>query len=632
MSICHVISQSSTGVEPEEPLRFHHYKRSALALWSSCAIVAAELLEVMEVRSGGEECGETRSRTRGKREIRGYVSSTIIHIQRPLMMKWPNHSWHCRSNTSSKPHPPFHVMANHKIQIETALDLQSTPTELSYFEIWLWLPRVKCMKMEDEMLEAKNMVKSFRVSELQSLLSLMGHSKSGLKQDLLDRSLKLLWAEFSPQLMLHIRQLYESRFPKAPAAGCRSEEPSPPCPAPAQRQQGTVHLNGLPKHNRVPSPKPAATNEIKLVPLPFYQTLDTILPPMELMVEKPSVLQEGHFAFELSSSQVEQIRNCRELRPSIKSIQVVLRICYKDASRVQEDQYPPNIGVKVNSFSCHVPGYYPSNKVGVEPRRPCVPVDITSLLRLSTATNRILVSWGNFGKRYCVSLHLVRVFTAADLFAKLCVESAECCRERIQEKLRFDPENEVATTGLCVSLICPLVKMRLGVPCRVLTCAHLQCFDAMFFLQMNEKKPTWTCPVCDKPAPYEMLTIDGLLSEILKETQDVDEIEYLADGSWRPITEEKRERSSAPECPVLDISSTEANGHSPARSVAIQCGAKAPPAAAPSPAPLVIVDLTEDTLSEEEEGEITEETDDSQDDPPPRKGRWSHDKGPSTAC
>ncbi len=110
------------------------------------------------------------------------------------------------------------------------------------------------------------------------------------------------------------------------------------------------------------------------------------------------------------------------------------------------------------------------------------------------------------------------------------------CMYTVQDKLRFDPESEIATTGLRVSLICPvsvlffllcgllavelqmdlisvfsmqLVKMRLGVPCRVLTCAHLQCFDAVFFLQMNEKKPTWTCPVCDKPAPFELLTIDG---------------------------------------------------------------------------------------------------------------------------
>ena len=54
-----------------------------------------------------------------------------------------------------------------------------------------------------------------------------------------------------------------------------------------------------------------------------------------------------------------------------------------------------------------------------------------------------------------------------------------------------------------------LVKMRLSVPCRAETCAHLQCFDAVFYLQMNEKKPTWMCPVCDKPAPYDQLIIEG---------------------------------------------------------------------------------------------------------------------------
>lgn len=54
-----------------------------------------------------------------------------------------------------------------------------------------------------------------------------------------------------------------------------------------------------------------------------------------------------------------------------------------------------------------------------------------------------------------------------------------------------------------------LVKMRLSVPCRAETCAHLQCFDAVFYLQMNEKKPTWMCPVCDKPAAYDQLIIDG---------------------------------------------------------------------------------------------------------------------------
>lgn len=62
-----------------------------------------------------------------------------------------------------------------------------------------------------------------------------------------------------------------------------------------------------------------------------------------------------------------------------------------------------------------------------------------------------------------------------------------------------------------MSLTCPLGKMRMSTPCRASTCNHLQCFDAMTYLQMNERKPTWMCPVCDKSAIYDNLTIDGLV-------------------------------------------------------------------------------------------------------------------------
>ena len=61
----------------------------------------------------------------------------------------------------------------------------------------------------------------------------------------------------------------------------------------------------------------------------------------------------------------------------------------------------------------------------------------------------------------------------------------------------------------CLSPSSQLGKMRLTVPCRAVTCSHLQCFDAALYLQMNEKKPTWICPVCDKKAAYESLIIDG---------------------------------------------------------------------------------------------------------------------------
>ncbi|XP_061833902.1 E3 SUMO-protein ligase PIAS4-A isoform X1 [Nerophis lumbriciformis] len=487
----------------------------------------------------------------------------------------------------------------------------------------------------------QNMVKSFRVSDLQTLLASMGRSKSGLKQDLVGRALRLVQTEYSPELLKNVRQLYESRFPKTTGwLAARRPDGIPVSyssisSSPSATSQGIEYLNGI--------SKPMATPplEVKLVSLPFYQTLETLMHPTELISQTNGKLQDNQCIFELTPSQADQIRNAREIHPEMTSIQVVLRICYADSVGVQEDQYPPNIAVKVNQTYCHVPGYYPSNKPGVEPRRPCRPVNITPCLHPSSLTNRVTITWGNFGKRYSVAVYLVRMFTAADLFSqlKLCsVESAERCRERIQDKLRFDPESEIATTGLRVSLICPLVKMRIGVPCRVLTCAHLQCFDAVFFLQMNEKRPTWTCPVCDKPAPFELLIIDGLLSEILKEThEDIEEIEYLTDGSWRSLSDDKekeeRERSNTPEYSVLDTSVLETNGHSPAHSSASLTGKSGGAQDSGQPGG-VVVDLTLDSSSEEEGGGAggdSEDTEDSSESPASKRGRYNYDKDLVTA-
>ncbi|KAI2650376.1 E3 SUMO-protein ligase PIAS4-A [Labeo rohita] len=516
-----------------------------------------------------------------------------------------------RRHASSQTTPPTYgesaVLIGHRRRSSNAFSASHWPVAAFRFR----LSRGCCAKMAAELVEAMNMVKSFRVSDLQTLLASMGRSKSGLKQDLVGRALRLVQTEYSPELLKNVRQLYETRFPKASAwlAARRPESVPVNYPAlnssPRGTTQGTDYLNGIPKT----APPPAA--EVKLVPLPFYHNLETLLPPTELIAQNSEKLQESQCVFELTPSQVEQIRNSSELRPGMKSVQVVLRICYTDSIGVQEDQYPPNIAVKVNQSYCHVPGYYPSNKPGVEPRRPCRPVNITPWLHLSTVTNRVTITWGNFGK------------------------------------LRFDPESEIATTGLRVSLICPLVKMRLGVPCRVLTCAHLQCFDAVFFLQMNEKKPTWTCPVCDKPAPFELLTIDGLLSEILKETpEDVEEIEYLTDGSWRPIRDEKekereRENSRTPDYPVVDICVPEANGHSPAHSGTNQTGKSGSSGASAGtggtsagPGGGAVVDLTLDDSSDEEGGggaEDSEDTDDSQDSPAPKRGRYDYDKDLVTA-
>jgi len=79
----------------------------------------------------------------------------------------------------------------------------------------------------------------------------------------------------------------------------------------------------------------------------------------------------------------------------------------------------------------------------------------------------------------------------------------------VKELVRKDDADCIATTSFKVSIACPLGKCRMNLPCRASTCQHLQCFDANLFLQMNEKKPTWACPVCDKETLFENIALDG---------------------------------------------------------------------------------------------------------------------------
>uniref|UniRef100_A0A8B9GWQ7 Protein inhibitor of activated STAT, 4b n=1 Tax=Astyanax mexicanus TaxID=7994 RepID=A0A8B9GWQ7_ASTMX len=308
----------------------------------------------------------------------------------------------------------------------------------------------------------RNMVKSLRVAELREFLSSIGKSKKGLKKELVQRVTGLLQKEKRPDLLSTIQELYKLRQ-STTGKNRRSQVISIP-PSPEVIAMPTAEC--LSKPDVV---TPSLVSEPQMIKLPFYQTLETIVPLVPLVPVSAHKLQTDSITVCLTPNQWTQIR-----------INLVhFRICYTESVGVEDDQYPPKISVLVNGIECDLQIRYASSKEGLEPSRPCCPINLTPLLR-QTAVNRVTVMWGNYGK-----VHL--------LFC---------------EKLCCDAENEIATTGLQVSLICPLAKTRMSAPCRAQPCAHLQCFDAAFYLQMNERKPRWTCPVCHKPALFETLQID----------------------------------------------------------------------------------------------------------------------------
>ena len=98
----------------------------------------------------------------------------------------------------------------------------------------------------------------------------------------------------------------------------------------------------------------------------------------------------------------------------------------------------------------------------------------------------------------------------------------------------------------------------MSTPCRASTCSHLQCFDASLFLLMNERKPTWSCPVCDKAALYDNLVIDGYFQEVLSSNKllsDINEIQLLQDGSWENLVPKKeKDKDKADKVDKVDVS------------------------------------------------------------------------------
>uniref|UniRef100_A0A3Q3W4P1 Uncharacterized protein n=1 Tax=Mola mola TaxID=94237 RepID=A0A3Q3W4P1_MOLML len=428
-------------------------------------------------------------------------------------------------------------------------------------------------------ISTSQMVMSLRVSELQVLLGYAGRNKHGRKHELLTKALHLLKAGCSPAVQMKIKELYRRRFPikmvspvdlALPGVHSASSLPAglaqlgfdshgSPSPLLPVSLLGPKHELSLP---HLPSTLHPVHPDVKLQRLPFYDVLDELIKPTSLASDNSQRFQEACYAFALTPQQVQQISSSMDISGNKCdfAVQVQLRFCLSETSCPQEDHFPPNLCVKVNGKPCNLPGYLPPTKNGVEPKRPSRPINITSLIRLSTTVpNTIVVSWTS---------EIGRV------------------------------TQNILSDSCFVCFVLQLGKMRLTVPCRAITCSHLQCFDATLYIQMNEKKPTWVCPVCDKKAPYEHLIIDGLFMEILNSCSDCDEIQFKEDGNWAPMRSKKEVQEVTAAFNGVDNGTSRTETHEQKRGSSNDSGKK-----------VDVIDLTLDSSSEDE----------LDDEPPPKR-------------
>ncbi len=328
------------------------------------------------------------------------------------------------------------------------------------------------------------------------------------------------------------------------------------------------------------------------------------------------------FDFRLTLDQVNQVLDQRKIVEGKYEFtkQIHIRFGYYESSP-QSDTLPANLVLNVNSKPALLPTPKPTSKPNADIIRPGRSIDVTSICKLApNMPNKVEINWTNLdlSKSYCIGVYLYRkisVQSLVDNLVKNCVQDPEITRNMVRQKLQItDTDLEIETNTLKVSLQCPLMKFKIQLPGRSTECKHVQCFDLQSYLMMNEKKPTWNCPVCDRHTPYDKLIICGLFKEILTKVNDCDEILFAPDATWTKIKENVNEskkqavttKKDPEEFAICDIDSDEECMNSEINHQKQQPATTATPAIVPTTSKTVsnsnddIIDLTcdsdEDTM------------------------------------
>ncbi|CAF1538841.1 unnamed protein product [Rotaria sordida] len=348
-------------------------------------------------------------------------------------------------------------------------------------------------------------IRNYRVPDLQALLEYACLSRQGNKRELLQRCKILICSSLTPQLINKIHQINITRLNST-----RSQRPSVSLPISSTshnyHNQHPIILSSNSTIDNLPSP-----NLVQSVRLPFYdklRTIECINIPVDWNKFSP-------LRFILTDFDVDFI---------LKGIaKIFLRIAPTITSEEQNDVLPPYLFVQCNGQT--VINNNVSKTIGSQAHSIVFPTDITDkIIPKSNIHNTLNYLWlqspinmslKNLPKSYTLKIQFVRCISLDYLFESILKRDIQL--KNINDN---DSDIEIEDIGLMatqhrVSLICPITQSLINVPAKSLYCSHLTCFDLRSFLQMNERRLQWTCPICKKPASYDNLCVDKRLQSIL---------------------------------------------------------------------------------------------------------------------
>lgn len=272
--------------------------------------------------------------------------------------------------------------------------------------------------------------------------------------------------------------------------------------------------------------------------LPFYRNLTSIINTTLIdFPQRRSKHLNREFYFSVPEEFQERFSNTTDT--AYQKTEIQLRFCRRLSNLKScheiDDYIPPELEVFMNGSLPDLPPFIDSEQ---KLRKPW-PIHITDFCTLRQ--NKITMSWfssQNDNYEYFFTILFVEHVSHEDIVKSIDTSLESNSKNLVIKNLsgindkKFSTNSDLCVTSLTVSLLCPLSMQRINVPTRSIYCTHVQCFDVFNYLQINEFKPNWKCPVCRDKAPFETLFIDGMFKKILKEKTVANEIVFAADGSW----------------------------------------------------------------------------------------------------
>jgi len=369
-------------------------------------------------------------------------------------------------------------------------------------------------------------VKTLTVEKLKTLLRTEGLPVSGVKSELQIRTIAHIEKLRNADDQMGLSRVRGNIRGIPPSYNNNHTYPSPysahtPTSS-ASPQFSSPNPRGI--YTNMPSTSsPYSSNRINFKNSPFYNIIRPLTQTIECRARETS-----RETARLTVTLGQQVADQLESDPTYR----IMVFCAGEGLPFRESDiaFPHNVELKCNSDEVKV------NLRGLKNRPGSTkPADITDFLRKKPPNypNIVEMIYALTSKKFYLVVNMAQKKSIDSLVSEI-RRGRTISKEQVLREMRTKADDpDIVATSSVLSLKDPVAYTRIVTPCRSIGCNHNQCFDAACYLQLQEQAPTWTCPICNKAAPWENLVLDQYVNDILNSTPtDTEAVTVQPDGLW----------------------------------------------------------------------------------------------------